>query len=78
MSVVLDDRPTISIQPPADPESAKLWDLAVAKVEARFGEPRTKAAWNQVTREFNALTTKPHGALSQMIRERCDKAPGGD
>jgi hypothetical protein len=79
MSVILADRPTITIQSPADPELAKLWALAVAKFEARTGGlPALKAEWNQITREYNALTTKPHGAISQLIRERCDKAPGGD
>jgi hypothetical protein len=79
MSVILIDRPTITIQPPADAELTKLWDLAVSKVMARLGaDPATRDDWNQVTRAYNALTTKPHGALSQMIRERCDQAPGGD
>jgi hypothetical protein len=64
----------IVINPPTDPELARLWDLARVKVAAR-----SKALdWREVTREYNALTTKPHGALSQIIRERCEKAPGYD
>jgi hypothetical protein len=77
--VILEDRPLITIQAPADPEMAKLWALAILKFRARTTTlPMTKDEWNQVTREYNALTTKSHGAMSQIIRERCEKAPGGD
>jgi hypothetical protein len=79
MSVSLVDRPTITIQPPADPDLAKLWDLAAAKFEARTGgPPAIKDEWNQVTRDYNALTLKARGPLSQIMRERCEQVPGGD
>jgi hypothetical protein len=79
VSVILADRPTITLQPPADPELAKLWTLAILKFKARTAAlPTMKDEWNQVTREYNALSAKPHGILSQIIRERCEKAPDYD
>ena len=79
MSVILEDRPTIAIQPPADPELATLWRVAVAKVRLRRqATPSMKADWNEVTREYNALSTKLRGPISAIIRERCEKAPGFD
>ena len=79
MTTSIEVRAGITIAPPQDPSLRTLWDLALAKFEARTGaQPATKADWNQLTNEYNALTSKPHGSLGQVVREICEKAPGGD
>lgn len=68
------------IEGPAQPELLTLWRLAQAKVEQ--AQPLTDLdAWNAVVAEYGRLVGKHHGTLGevvQVIRERCEEAPGGD
>jgi hypothetical protein len=57
----------IVINPPADPALARLWLLAHAKTGG-----------HGVVTEYEALLRKPHGSLTSVIREICEKVPGGD
>lgn len=76
--LVLEDRPTVTVNAPTDPELARLWALAQAKLEARLGKmPATRADVAAVTEEYQALVRKTGGAIVP-IREVCAKAPGGD
>jgi hypothetical protein len=65
----------VTVNAPSDPEYARLWSLAVAK----FGQaPTTKADYAAITEAYHALLGKSRGTISQVIREICEKAPGGD
>jgi len=78
-AIIPSDKATVSIERPADPGLLSLFGLAEAKFEARAGLPAsTRADWNAVIEDYNRLATKPHGSLSQIVREICEKAPGGD
>lgn len=77
--IALSDKAAVTIARPDDPALRTLFGLAEAKFEARTGAPAsTRADWNAVTQEYNALTSKARGPLSQIVREFCEKAPGGD
>ncbi len=68
----------MAIHGPTDPELAPLWSLAHAKFLARTGEePASVTDWNTVTREYAALTSKRHGAMSKMVREICPTPGSG-
>ena len=72
-------RRPIIVNTPRDPEHARLWSLALSKFQARTGgAPTTKADADAVAQDYHALLGKQRGAVSQVIREICEKAPGGD
>lgn len=78
MGLVLEDRPTVIVNEPADPDLARLWSLAQSKLSARLGKaPATRADVAAVTEEYHALIRKTGGVIVP-IREVCGKAPGAD
>lgn len=79
MATITDLVRPAAIHGPEDPELATLWGLALAKFETAAGRaPATRADWRAVTRDYAQLASKRHGTLGQIIRERCEEAPGGD
>ena len=69
----------IIVNDPTDPALRVLWDVARAKFEAGEGRaPSTKEDADRITEAYGALMRKPHGTLNHVIREICEKAPGGD
>jgi hypothetical protein len=68
-----------TINAPQDPALAILWRLAMAREKAVLGRPPAeKAELHAVIDRYHDLLNKPRGSLSDIIRERCEKAPGGD
>ena len=80
MSAVIEreGKAPIVINAPTDPALKRLWDLAESKVGARGKSPETKADWHAVQDEYHAMLGKQRGSIGQVIREICEKAPGGD
>lgn len=77
--IALEDKPTVMVNPPEDPALATLWGLALAKTEAATGRsPAVRADMKAVVDEYQRLMAKARGSIADIIRERCEKAPGGD
>jgi hypothetical protein len=65
--IAREGKAAIVINAPTDPELARLWLLAHVKTEG-----------HGVVAEYEALRRKVHGSMTHVIREICEKAPGGD
>lgn len=81
MSIIIEreGKAPIIVNAPTDPALRVLWDLARAKFETRAGAPpSTKHDVDAVMNDYHALIRKPRGSIAHIIREICEKAPGGD